>query len=84
MNARVSVAEQLLGRVIAYLDGMDLVISRPLANRALVLVQEALAQQGEDPFVYVMAALPRHFALQEVALPPLAPPLQRGSLGYPR
>ena len=78
-----TLAEQLLARVIAYLDGMDLVVTLPLADRALVLVQESLRQQDVDPFVYVMTQLPEHFALQPLELPPLSPPLSRGSIGYP-
>jgi len=84
MSTGASTVEQLLARVIAYLEGMNLVISLPHANRALALVQEALAQQEQDPFVFVMEELPRHFALQPLELPPLAPPLSRGSIGYPR
>ena len=84
MSTSPTTAEQLLARVLAYLDGMDLVIGLPHANRALLLVQQALAQQDQDPFVYVMEELPRHFALQPPELPPLSPPLRRGSIGYPR
>jgi len=83
MSAGPTTAEQLLARVFAYLDGMDLVIGLPHANRALQLVQQALTQQDEDPFVYIMEQLPRHFTLHPLELPPLSPPLSRGSIGYP-
>ena len=84
MSTNANTVEQLLARVLAYLDGMDLVISLPHANRALALVQQAVGQQEQDPFVYVMEQLPLHFALQPLELPPLSPPLSRGSIGYPR
>jgi hypothetical protein len=82
MNAPLTLSEQLLARVIAYLEGLDMVVTRAASARALELVQEALCQQDEDPFAYVMDRLPLQFALPQLDLPPLGPPVNRGSIGY--
>ena len=82
MNASLTLSEQLLARVIAYLEGLDMVVTRAASARALELVQEALSQQDEDPFAYAMERLPRQFALPQLELPPLGPPINRGSIGY--
>lgn len=82
MNATLS--EQLLARVIAYLEGLDMVVTRSASVRAMEMVQEALSQQEEDPFAYVMKQMPSQFALPQLELPPLGPPILRGSIGYSR
>ncbi len=82
MNSHVSTAEQLLARVIAYLEGLGMVITQSLSVRALELVQEALQQQEDDPYVYAMTRLPQQFALPQLDLPQLAPAINRGSIGY--
>ncbi len=82
MNAPSTLSEQLLARVFAYLEGLDMVVTRSASVRAMELVQEALSQQDEEPFAYVMERLPRQFALPQLELPPLGPPINRGSIGY--
>lgn len=82
MSAPLTLPEELLARVIAYLEGQDMVVTPAASVRALALVQEALIQQDEDPFAYVMARLPQQFALPQLDLPPLGPPINRGSIGY--
>ena len=82
MSQLHTTVEQLLTRVISYLEGMDMVITLPLSARALTLVQDALLQQDEEPFRYVMTRLPDQFALPQLTLPSLAPPIIRGSIGY--
>ena len=84
MNPPLTTVEQLLARVIAYLEGMDRVITLAVSARALELVQDALQLQDEEPFRYVMTRLPQQFALQQLNLPPLTPAINRGSIGYQR
>jgi hypothetical protein len=75
--------EQVLGRVLAYVSGTGLAISREVAIVALKLVEDALSQDpGTDLYAYVMERLPLQFVLPSVGLPPLSPPIQRGSIGY--
>ncbi len=78
----VTLCELLLARIMAYLEGLDMVITPRLSVRALELVETALAQTDVDPFVFLMAQLPEQFALPQLTLPPLAPPVHRGSIGY--
>lgn len=75
--------EQVLSRVLAYLSGMGMPVTREVSMMALQLVNEALAQDDvQDLYAWVMERLPRQFALPELELPPLAPPVNRGSIGY--
>lgn len=77
-----TLCELLLARIIAYLEGLDMVVTPSLSIRALELVEAALAQSEVDPFVFLMQQLPEQFALPQLTLPPLAPPVHRGSIGY--
>lgn len=77
-----TLCELLLARIIAYLEGLDMIITPSLSIRALELVEIALSQPDVDPFTYLMEQLPEQFALPQLELPPLAPPIKRGSIGY--
>lgn len=75
--------EQVLSRVLAYLAGMGMPITRDISRMALRLVEEALAQEDtDDLYAWIMERLPRQFLLPQLDLPPLAPPVHRGSIGY--
>jgi hypothetical protein len=75
--------EQVLGRVLAYLSGTGMPLSRELSVVALKLVEEALErEETQDVYAYIMDRLPQQFALPQLQLPPLAPPVNRGSIGY--
>lgn len=74
--------EQVLSRVLAYLAGMGMPVTREVSMMALQLVNEALAQDEQDLYAWVMERLPRQFTLPALELPPLAPPVNRGSIGY--
>lgn len=78
----VTLCEQLLNRIIAYMEGMGVAVDATLAIQALALVESALQQSGEDPFAYVMSRIPDTFALPQLELPPLSPAINRGSIGY--
>ena len=82
MSTHATPSEQLLARVMAYLEGVQLDITPEVSSRALTLVQSALQQQDADPFAFLMDHLPRQFSLPEPELPALAPPVNRGSIGY--
>lgn len=75
--------EQLVSRVLAYVAGTGLPVRRDTTIAALRLVEQALEQDAvEDVYAYVMDRLPQQFSLPQVDLPPLAPPIRRGSIGY--
>ena len=75
--------EQILSRVLAYLNSMGMPVTRDVSMAALRLVEEALAQDDDqDLYAWVMARLPQQFSLPQLELPPLAPPVNRGSIGY--
>jgi hypothetical protein len=74
--------EQALARVLAYLRGMDIPLTVDTSIAALKLVEEALAASEADLYGYIMDRLPERFALPELQLPPLTPPIRRGSIGY--
>lgn len=78
----VTLCELLLARIIAYLEGLDMIITPSLSIRALELVEVALSHPDVDPFTYLMEQLPEQFALPQLELPPLAPLIKRGSIGY--
>jgi len=77
-----TLGEHALSRVLEYLavNGVALNDSHTLV--ALQLVEEGLQQNGVNLMSWVMDELPRHFELPAVKLPPVSPPLARGSIGY--
>ena len=79
-----TLCEQLLSRVLAYMEGVGVIITPDIASQALALVEQALRRPDMDPFALVMQRLPETFHLPHLSLPPLAPPINRGSIGYNR
>ena len=74
--------EDALGRALAYLRLAGLDTDPALTRRALRLVDEML-EQGEDGLVErVVSALPERFQVPGVPEPRVAPPLNRGAIGY--
>ena len=82
MSTALTFGEELLSRLMAYLEGSDVVITSAVTNRALALVQLALQQQDIEPFTFLMEQVSRQFTLPELALPPLTPLINRGSIAY--
>ncbi len=74
--------EHALSRVLAYLALLGMPATRELSVVALKLVQEALESEEPDIFQYVMTQLPQRFSLPPLSLPRIAPPINRGSIGY--
>jgi len=77
-----TLSERALARVLAYLQGMHVQLDMNAHIAALKLVEEALASGEADIYVYIMDRLPERFSLPTLQLPPLTPPLRRGSIGY--
>lgn len=78
----ITICEQALDRVLAYLEWSGIPLTDSVCLAALKLVESVLAEPAEDPLAAVMDRLPEHFQLPHGARPPLAPPLKRGSIGY--
>lgn len=74
--------EQALARILAYLRGMDVPLTVDASIAALRLVEEALATNETDLYGYIMDRISERFTLPELQLPPLTPPIRRGSIGY--
>ncbi len=77
-------AEQALSRAYDYLSAMGMDITREVTLRVLRLVEAGLAQEQEDPLGFIMAKVREHFSLPQSDLPPVAPGVIRGSMGYER
>jgi hypothetical protein len=81
MNAVSS--ELILSRTMAYLRAAELVTTREIEREALRLVEEALSDPGDDPMDYVMTRLAHRFRLPRLPAVAAAPPIHRGTIGYP-
>jgi len=77
-----TMCERALARVLAYLRGMDVPLTVAASIAALRLVEEALARNEADLYGYIMDRIPERFTLPEIQLPPLTPPIHRGSIDY--
>ena len=77
-----TLSERALARVLAYLQGLHVPLDMNTHIAALKLVEEALASGEADIYVYIMDHIPERFSLPTLQLPPLTPPLRRGSIGY--
>lgn len=82
MNPTLS--EHALSRVLAYLKLSGVPLTREVMLSALDLVKEALADEGgsEQLLTRIMEQLPGRFHLPEPAVPPVCPPMRRGSIHY--
>ena len=77
-----TLSERALARVLAYLTGMDVPMTTETNIAALRLVEEAITMHQPDIYGYIMDRIPERFALPDVQLPPLTPPIRRASIGY--
>ena len=77
-----TISERALARVLAYLNGMDVPMTAETNIAALQLVQEAITLNHTDIYDYIMDRIPERFTLPDLHLPPLTPPIRRGSIGY--
>lgn len=77
-----TLGEHALSRILEYLavNGVELDDRQTLV--ALQLVEEGLASGQTDLLGWAMDELPRRFALPQQQLPRVAPPIERGSIGY--
>lgn len=82
MTTPLPVSEQALHRVLRYLQMAGVPITSEVEKRALALVAQALESDPANPLPTCMAQLAQSFTLPGQVPPRLAPPLNRGSLGY--
>lgn len=75
-------AENVLRRVLCYLQRAGVTLDSAVEQQALRLVAGAMALAPDDVMGACIRLLPDYFELPVGHVPPLAPPLQRGSLGY--
>lgn len=76
--------ELALTRVLAYLRLSRIPITREVMLEALILVQEELREEARlEPLLQrLLQRLQEQYPRQDQALPPVCPPLQRGSIHY--
>ena len=74
---------QLLGRLLVYLEACGLELNTATFDIALKMLSDLQqsAAQPED-FDWLLERIPHYFRIAEDALPKVAPPFQRGSIGY--
>lgn len=79
-----TLSEHAMARGLAYLGLCGIPLTREVMISLLGLIQEALAEdQGEQDLPErVMTRLAARFPLPDPQVPPICPPMQRGSLGY--
>lgn len=77
-----TLGEHALSRILEYLAVNGVTLNDGHTLVALQLVEEGLQQHDADLMSWVMDELPRRFELPAVTLPPVSPPLSRGSIGY--
>lgn len=80
----ITPGEVALTRVLAYLRLVRMPITREVMLEALALVQTELREEDQlSPLLQrLLTQLPAHFTLPDPALPPVCPPLHRGSIQY--
>lgn len=75
--------QQALERVLAYLGDDGVVLTTESCRQALRLVESALAEgAGADLPARCVASIPDYFECPHEIIPPVNPPLKRGSIGY--
>ncbi|MFC6672168.1 hypothetical protein [Marinobacterium aestuariivivens] len=77
-----TLGEHALSRALEYLavNGVDLSDRHTLL--ALQLIEEGLQRGEADLLAWVMDELPKRVELPQLRVPPVAPMLVRGSIGY--
>jgi hypothetical protein len=77
-----TLGEHALARVLEYIAGTGAELSDAHTLIAFKLIEEGLQSSPEDLMAWVMDELPRRFDLPQRPLPPVAPEIVRGSIGY--
>jgi hypothetical protein len=77
-----TLGEHALSRVLEYLAGSGAELTDAHTLIALQLIEEGLQAGQPELLAWVMDELPKRFDLQQPALPPVAPDILRGSIGY--
>lgn len=75
-------AEQALSRLMRYLQFAGIAPSTCVSISALELVRDAVKADEHAVIPFVMERVAEHFMLSPVDVPPPAPPIARGSIGY--
>jgi len=78
------VYDDLFSRTFGYLTGNRILLTRDRALAALRLIEEILITDTPDPLEQVVLELPRRLDLADNPVPPVCPPLRRGSIGFGR
>ncbi len=77
-----TLGEHALSRVLEYLAGTGAELNDAHTLIAFQLIEEGLRSGQPQLMAWVMDELPRRFDLPQVPLPPVAPVIERGSIGY--
>lgn len=77
-----TLGEHALARVLEYIAGTGVELTDAHTLIALQLVEEGLQSGQQDLLAWVMGEVPQRFELSPQPLPPVAPPIVRGSIGY--
>jgi hypothetical protein len=77
-----TLAEHALCRVCDYLSARGIELSREVTIQAMQLVQAGLASEHDDPLKTIMENVREKFGPLNAELPPVAPGVIRGSMGY--
>nr|BBJ03835.1 hypothetical protein YBY_16840 [Marinobacter nauticus] len=74
---------QLLGRLLVYLEACGLESDAATFDTALRMLSDIPQSAAESQeFDWLLERIPYYFRIAEDALPKVAPPFQRGSIGY--
>lgn len=74
---------QLLGRLLVYLEMSGAGADRSTFDNALALLSNERSDHDQRiAFEALMSRIPDYFPVPPVDIPPVAPPVQRGSIGY--
>ncbi|SHK45496.1 hypothetical protein SAMN05216369_2115 [Marinobacter antarcticus] len=81
--------QHVFSRVYNYLCEAGVEMASEQCRQMLQLIDDAVAEVGADQGGHrllenAMNKLPDYFTVPEVQIPPAAPPLCRGSIGYSR
>lgn len=77
-----AICQHALDRVMAYLRGHDIAPTNDVCRMALEVVDAALSEGSEGVMARALDKIPEFFDLPEPRVPPQAPTLERGSIGY--
>nr|WP_067290091.1 hypothetical protein [Marinobacterium profundum] len=77
-----TLGEHALSRVLEYMAGTGAELTDAHTLIAFKLIEEGLQSGQPDLMAWVMDELPLRFDLPQRPLPPVAPAIVRGSIGY--